>query len=290
MSMSLLKTLISVADKGSFAAAAQVIGVSQAAIGQQMKRLEDISGQTLFDRRSGRPVLTPAGTQMVSRARDLMVDYTATLSAIPEGQGLSGELKLGVVPSTLTALVPAALTKLIATHPELQTRIVSGLSVDLLGLIERGDLDAALTSHPGTAQPDLTWTELANEALVLISATEIAEGAVKEALRSQPYIRHTRRSEAGQLAETWLARERIQLRPAMELESLEAVAAMVSHGLGVALVPDICVPDRVFRKLHKVPLGARAGGRRLGLLSRTRDRLTQELVRHLDEVISSARL
>ena len=285
MSISLLKTLISVADTGSFASASDAIGVSQAAIGQQMKRLEEISGQPLFERRSGRPVLTPEGREMVTRARQLVDDYTATLHPIPDQAGLSGEMKLGVVPSTLTALVPAALSGLVDSHPDLRMRIVSGLSVDLLGLIERGDLDAALTSHPGAIQSGLVWTELAHEALVLISARPVAAEAVKEVLRAQPYIRHTRRSEAGRLAETWLARERIQLQPAMELESLEAVATMVSHGLGVALVPDICVPDAVFRRLHRLPLGPRAGGRRLGLLSRRQDRLSDELIRHLEQVI-----
>lgn len=253
-----------------------------------MKRLEDTSGQMLFDRSSGRPVLTKAGSDLVARSRVLTQEYRDILSPIPEDQGLSGEMKLGAVPSTLTELVPAAITKLVAANPELQLRIVSGLSVDLLGQIERGDLDAALTSHPGTLQSGLVWQELAHEALVLIAADPVNPTRLKDVLRERPYIRHTRRSDAGRLAENWLAQQRIQLRPAMELESLEAVATMVSHGLGVALVPDICVPNYLFRKLHRVPLGWRAGGRTLGLLSRGQDRLTQELVGQLAEVISTA--
>ncbi len=286
--MSLLETLICVADKGSFAAAADQLGVSQAAIGQQMKRLEEKSGQTLFDRSTGRPVLTKSGLDLVARSRVLAQEYREILSPILEDQGLSGELKLGAVPSTLTELVPAAITRLVAANPDLQLRIVSGLSVDLLGQIERGDLDAALTSHPGTLQAGLVWQELAHEALVLISSEPVDTERLKDVLRERPYIRHTRRSDAGRLAENWLAQQRIQLRPAMELESLEAVATMVSHGLGVALVPDICVPNYLFRNLHRVPLGARAGGRTLGLLSRTQDRLTQELVGQLADVILSA--
>lgn len=284
MSIALLKTLILVSEAGSFAAASERLGVSQAAVGQQMRRLEDLTAHSLFDRSSGKPILTAEGRDLVVQSRDLVRDYDDLLTPQPEGRPLSGELTLGAVPSTLTELAPAAIKRLVRAHPELQVRIVSGLSVDLLDQVERGALDAAITSLPATLGPHLRWQMLAREPLVLIAA-EQTDSDPKTLLSTQPFIRHTRRADAGVLADAWLRRNRIAVRTAMELESLEAVARMVAHGLGVALVPDICVPGGIFDGVVRVPLSADPPGRDLGVLSREPNRLTEQLVVQMQSVI-----
>ncbi len=285
MSIALLKTLLTVSEAGTFAAAADRLGVTQAAVGQQMRRLEEQSGQTLFDRSSGKPVLLAEGRDLVARARDLVAEYDGLMTSEPAGQALSGELKLGAVPSTLTELVPVAIKRLVEAHPDLQVRIVSGLSVDLLDQVERGALDAAITSRPAASATHLRWQHLAREPLVLITSHPIKDQTPKDILSTQPYIRHTRRADAGLLADAWLKRNKVTVRTAMELETLEAVARMVAHGLGVALVPDICVPGATFDGLTRVSLGSDPPGRDLGVLSREPNRLTDELVAQMLGVI-----
>jgi DNA-binding transcriptional LysR family regulator len=269
MSIPLLKTLIAVAERGSFAAAAGVVHVSQAAVGQQMRRLEELLEVELFDRAAKSPQLNALGHALVPKARAAVQAYDGLLDGLVGESAPAGELTLGAVPSTLRGLVPRAVKQLIGPAPELQIRVVPGLSDDLAEQVERGALDAAITSKPENLRAPLHWREITREELVLIAAPDETERDVAKLLAERPYIRHTRRASAGVLAERWLRAQRITVRPSMEMESLETVASVVAHGLGVSVVPNICVPDEVFAKLLKLPLGQSALARELGLLTRS---------------------
>lgn len=75
MSIRYLKTLLAIAEKGSFAAAARTVNLTQSAVSMQMKALEDDLGLSLFDRSRRPPVLTEAGKALVPRARQIVVSY-----------------------------------------------------------------------------------------------------------------------------------------------------------------------------------------------------------------------
>ena len=75
----------------------------------------------------------------------------------------------------------------------------------------------------------------------------------------------------------------------MEMESLENLASMVAHNLGVSVGPDICVPDPIFRQLRKIPLGDGAPSRTLGILTRddcSKLSLVHKLLDRINFVIS----
>lgn len=290
MSVTLLRTLIAVAETGSFVAASGRVHVSQAAVGQQMRKLEELIGAELFDRVARPPALTPLGLSLMPSAREAVAAYDAVMRHAAGDVDLTGSLTLGAVPSTLHGLVPMALKSLMDTTPQLQVRLVPGLSGDLTTQVERGTLDAALTSALPGPSKQFTSHEIAVEPLVLISSPDTPISTPAEMLRSLPYVRHTRRAAAGQIAEDWLAAHGIDVQSTMELESLETVASAVAHGLGVAIVPDICVPDATFRSLTKTPLNA--PGRTLCLLSRAdcpKALLIQRLVDVVQNAVQSAK-
>ena len=81
MSIRRLRTLVAVAEQGTFAAAAESVFVSQAAVSMQMKALEQALGVTLFDRRRRPPALNPVGLALVPRAREVIRAYDAMLRA-----------------------------------------------------------------------------------------------------------------------------------------------------------------------------------------------------------------
>ncbi|WP_394199806.1 LysR substrate-binding domain-containing protein [Litoreibacter albidus] len=285
MSITLLRTLVAVADTGSFVAAAHRVHVSQAAIGQQMRKLEDLLGTSLFDRTAKPPALTPLARSMLPKARSLVSDYDRLIACAGDANNLAGTLSLGAVPSSLHGLVPMALKRLMRSTPQLSVKVVPGLSTDLLEMVGRGAIDAAITSAPLTPAPNLRTYHIAQEPLVLISAPNAPTGAPHDLLRTLPYIRHTPRAAAGQIADEWLMRNQITVQSIMELESLETVASVVAHGLGVSVVPDICMPDAVFAALRRVPL--ETTGRSLSLLTR-KDCAKAQLVERLMEEVSVA--
>jgi len=268
MSLALLKTLVAVAEHGSFAAAAQSINLTQAAVGQQMKRLEQHVGAALFDRDSGVPKLNPTGLSLIPKARSLIADYASLLDEVTGDTRLEGEFSLGAVPSAIRALVPQSLGKLRVRAPLLHVRVVPGLSAELVEQVERGGVGAAITSKPGFVSPALVWQEFAREPLVLLAASDLPGDDPIQLLKTMPYIAHTRRAAVGQMADLWLSEHDVSVHVAMEMESLESVASMVAYNLGVSIVPDICVPDVIFSSLRRIALPGLPAARTVGLLSR----------------------
>ncbi|TDT76759.1 DNA-binding transcriptional LysR family regulator [Litoreibacter halocynthiae] len=288
MSITLLRTLIAVADTGSFVAASDQVHVSQAAVGQQMRRLEDVLGAALFDRQAKPPSLTALALSLIPKARAVVAAYDALLADAGSESTLVGTLTLGAVPSSLHGLVPMALKRLMQSTPQLQVRVVPGLSSDLVEMVDRGAVDAVITSALDVPSSSLRTYHIAHEPLVLIIAPDGPKGTPEELLRSLPYIRHARRSAAGKIAEDWLVRNRINVQSSMELESLETVASVVAHGLGVSVVPHICVPDPVFAGLRRVSL--EAPGRNLCLLTRADCPKAPLIERLVQEILEAVRI
>ena len=279
----MLRTFIAISERGSFSAAANHICITHAAVGQQMKRLEEIFQAELFDRSTKAPQLNQVGKALVPKARAVVYAYEALINNIAENTQLTGELTLGAVPSTVRGLIPQSIKKLIKTYPDLHIRVVPGLSSNLFEQVERGALDAAVLSTPLKITKNLKWQPFVKEELVLLVSPDVTETDPDLLLKKLPYIRQTRRATVGLLAEKWLLKNKKTVSASMEMDSLESILSMVAHNLGVSIVPDICVPDRIFSKLKKLSLGANKMHRELGILTRSDCAKTHIVERFLAE-------
>lgn len=287
MSLRHLRTLIAVSEHGSFAAAAEAVWLTQSAVSQQMKALEDELGVALFDRSKRPPQLNEQGKALIQRARQLVYLYDGLKDPSGAEANLEGMLEIGVVPTALSGIVPRALGALRATQPSLQVRVVSGLSAELLTRVDRGDLDAAIVTEPRPVPRGMNWSPVADEPLMVISPADEPLDDFREVLESRPFIRFNRSAWVGQAIQTALLDMDIAVQETMELDSLEAIWQMVRHGLGVSIVPMRCVEDNVVRDLKTVPFGNPARRRILGLLERQehlKTGLTAALLRELRSI------
>ena len=205
MSITLLKTLIAISERGSFSAAADEICISQAAVGQQMKRLEENLNVTLFDRSQRTLTLNQLGKALVPKARGIVHAYETMLDDLVGGAAHFGQLTLGAVPSTTSIMVPMAIKRLVAAHPNLHVHVVTGLSDDLTDQVERGALDVAILSLKDKPSANMNWQPLAEEEMILLASPQLSGDDLLQLLREQPYIRHTRRGAVGVLVEAWLS-------------------------------------------------------------------------------------
>ena len=287
-----LKTLIAVHDHGTFSAAAEVVSVTQAAVSQQMRALESEWGVALFDRR-GRPVLTPAGRELVARARSVVAGYDA-LRPAAQGQGeLAGTCRLGSVPTGLVALVPLAVRLLADSAPQLQLNIVSGLSHKLMTEVLQGRLDLALVSRQRVLDPGIQWHAVADEPLELIAPLDCAHESVETLLRERPFIRFARDAIVGELIEAWLQQRGIAVQERMIVEELQATAQLVLSTGGVSIVPRQCVDTVQPLPVCRLPLGPDAPVRQLGLVSRKtgqRSAIVDAVVDGIRQAVSRGRL
>ena len=267
MSIKRLKTLIAVAEEGTFAAAAEVVHLSQAAVSVQMKSMEEDFNLELFDRAKRPPELTLAGKALVPKARELVCSYDNLIPSITGEKLFAGELVMGAVPTCLSGLIPKALVRLRKTFPELRIKIVPGLSGDLLLQLERGFLDVAVCTEPVKRQNHLIWHHLANEPLFVLAPPQAVGDDPINLLQTSPFIRFNRQAWVGWQINEWITRKNIRVKDAMELDSLEAISTMVYNNLGVSIVPLRCVPGPSQLPLRRLSLGDSIKPRSLGLLS-----------------------
>ena len=259
-----LASLLAIAEHGGFAAAGAATGRSHSAVSLHIKALEEEAGTRLVDRTSRPPVLTPDGEVLAEQARRLQ-RVLDDIAALKPGTALSGRLGVGIVPTAMSHLAPPALARLRSTHPEIRLDIRTGLSGELADLVRTGELDAALVTAPDLAPEGLEVATIVEEPLTVI-APPGATGDDTALVTSHPFIWFSRRTWAGQQIERRLLDRGLRVRPAMEVDSLEAIEELVRHGLGVSIVPDRGRGG----DLYRVPFGSPQAVRRLVLMTRPR--------------------
>ena len=230
-----LRTLVAIAEHGSFAAAALSLGLTQSAISLQMKALEESLGRRLFERKHRPPKLTEQGRLLVAEARQILSLYDRIFAT--DESLLAGDLVLGAVPTALGSIMPPALAGLRAQHPQLSIRVTSGLSEELATQLRSRELDAALASAPQHLAEGLRARTIRRDPLAVIAPLEMAGNRDRDLLERHPFIQFSRRAWAGEDIDRALRERNIQVKRAMEIDSLEAIFEMVRHHLGVSIVP-----------------------------------------------------
>lgn len=285
MSIRNLRTLIAVADHGTFTAAAEVVFVTHAAVSQQMKSLEEEWGTPLFNRSRRSPELTSVGKALVAQARKVVAAYDNMVPSVLTDSGFAGEVTLGAVPTTLTGMVPLTISMLKKEHSGLLVRVVPGLTSELAEQVDRGALDAALVTRLPTLPYRHEWHEIAREKMELLAAKETISDDPVELLRTNAYIRFSRRAIVGSMIDGWLQSERIEVNESMELTNLDAISTMIYANLGVSIVPKPSVAPPFSLPLKRLVLSPGPPDRSLGLLYRS-DNIK---VRVLQQVLKKAR-
>ncbi|MEW2918337.1 LysR family transcriptional regulator [Ruegeria sp. ANG10] len=269
MSIRALRTLIAVHRHGSFRAASEAEHLTPSAVSHQMRNLEVALGLELFDRSAKSPKLTHTGLTFVGEAAAVVAAYDGLAERVKSNNELSGEITLGAVPTTLTGLVPTALARLKSVHPDILVRIVPGLTNQLLLQLDRGQIQAAIISRPDVLPNTLEFSEIVSEKLVLLVSENTPDLPSRELLAASPFIRFTRDAVVGRQIETWLQRKGIEVKDAMELESLEAISSMVAAELGVSIIPDNRLAAYDHLRLKRIPLEQKGPERIVGLASMT---------------------
>lgn len=251
-----LKTFIAVARHGTFAAAGQQVGLTQSAVSAQMRVLEQGLGLQLFDRSGRAAVLNAAGRHALPLARQMLALYARM--AVPDSLAeWRGELKIGAIATLQTGLLPQALPRFRRLAPLIELKLIPGVSLGLLDLLDADELDLALLIKPPFELPkDLLQLPLAREPFVLIAPLDTPGDDPLQLLAEQPFVRYDRRSFGGRLVSAFLREQRIEVQDSLELDELEALVRMVECGLGVSLIPRAGLWLQRPARLRVLPLGA----------------------------------
>ncbi|MET3454996.1 LysR family transcriptional regulator [Pseudomonas kilonensis] len=270
-----LKTLIAVAREGTFAAAGSKIGLTQAAVSAQMQRLEAELGVELFDREGRSAQLNKMGHQVLLQGQELVRQFN-NLGTSPVGLPASILVTIGAIASVQRSYLPEALAEFHQRSPECRTRVVPGLSMELVNQVDSGEIDmAAIIRPPFALHSDLRWTTLAREPYRLIVPADTPGEDWAELISSQPFIRYDRSSFGGRQVDRFLRQTHISLHEVCELDELDAIIKLVANGVGVALVPETTTRKEWPAEVRAIDLKQRTFHRDIGLVHRARRSLTE---------------
>ena len=233
-----LETLLIVVETASIAETSRRLNITPSAVTQRIKALESEIGRKLLQRSGHTMKPTSVTVTLIADAKKIL-SLESNLKAAASVGSESGLLRVGVVRAVLMGVLPDILVRLREKLPDAKVYLTLGRSGDNFSLVVDGRLDAAFIVKPHFAMPkSLDWMELRNDPYVLIAPPDMKITNLKSALRKAPFIRHDRNDWSGRLVDQYLHKLGIRPREQLESGSVEAIVKLVSHGLGVSIVPD----------------------------------------------------
>jgi DNA-binding transcriptional LysR family regulator len=221
----LLRAFIAVVETGSVTGAAGLLNLTQAAVSQQVKRLEDLFGTALFERHHKRLSLKPAGERLLAHAQRLIAlndEVWGTMSA----PAYEGEVRLGVPHDLVGPYLPPILKRFDQAWPRVRVSLKCATTPLLQQLLHKAQLDLILTTEPRCRaggetlmEDDLVWTGAINGTAHLREPLPLSLG--DSTCEFRPSVLKSM-AESGR---DW--------RPVCEVSSMEALFASIEADLAV---------------------------------------------------------
>ena len=204
-----------------------------------------------------------------------LISLYGNLGSRKTGSRATEPVRIGAIASAQRLLLADALTVLHKQSRDCRTRVVPGLSMELLELVDAGDIDMAIVIRPPfELQSDLRWTTLAHEPFRLLVPRDLRGTDWAEMLASRPFIRYDRASFGGRQVDRFLRSAHLSVQEICELDELDAIVRLVANGLGVALVPQTAAHHRWPAAVRAIDLGRHTFHRDIGLVHRANRELS----------------
>lgn len=256
-----------------FGRAAEMMHVSQPALSAQIAEMERHFGVPLVERGRGLTMLTRAGEDMLPRIRGILAEVDALDSGLRDGTGvLEGLIRIGIIPTVAPYIVPLLIPHLRADHPRIEIELKESITANLVDELKLGRLDAIVAALPIdadglTAEPLFTDRFLiagaSDEDSILVSPMTQEEVDVDRLLLLEEG--HCLRDQALAVCTAANGRRLVNYGAT----SMATLLQMVSHGMGLTLIPEIAVPSEAERhRMRVVPFAEPQPSRTIGLVWR----------------------
>jgi LysR family hydrogen peroxide-inducible transcriptional activator len=266
------------AEQRNFGRAAEVVHVSQPALSVQIRELEKTLGAVLVERQARDVVLTPFGRRILAHAERVLAATQALGDAARWRGGLSGQLRLGLIPTIAPYLLPNALEALRSRDISLDVQVQEAKTGRLLAELRAGRLDAAVIALP-SAEEGLVEIPLFEDRFLLAgSAARLAAqggGPGADALRpmelgaSQLLLLEEGHCLTDQALDV-CGRGRGHAQINMGASSLSTLSRLVAAGFGLTLMPELAAlqEQRAAPDMHLMRFSAPEPARQVGLVRR----------------------
>ncbi|MFY9555067.1 MAG: LysR family transcriptional regulator [Blastocatellia bacterium] len=266
-----LEVFCAVAEEKGFSRAGHKMGRTQPAISSAIKLLEGELGEQLFDRMGKSIRLTAAGELLFDYSKRLLSLRAEAVLAVGELRGLGrGTLRLGANETTCLYLLPEVLAAFKQAYPQVQVDIHRAITRSITERVIDGTLDFGIVTLP-IKNPRLEALTIHQDDMALIVGPAhplASRRSVKMSdLADEPFILHKIGTTTRERLVKHFRDGGAKMKVTMELASIETIKRFVSIGMGISIVPQLCIEKEIAEgSLRAMTIRDARFQRKLGLI------------------------
>lgn len=244
-----LQAFIAITETGNFGQAAKKCGVTQSTISRQIQSLEQDLGLPLFHR-STQAKLTLGGEKLLPRAQKICLEWCkASTECADLIAGKQPELCIAAIHSVCAHYLPPILQQFCLDYPQVQLRVTALGSDRALKVLRDGLIDIAIVMNNRflTASAEIELAILYEEQVDVLMAADHPLSKLEQIppleLVKYPQVVFKDGYGMQRLVQEWFANQNIQIKTAMELNTLDAFRGVIRQGEMIALLPHKALID-----------------------------------------------
>ncbi|MFA9376291.1 MAG: LysR family transcriptional regulator [Lachnotalea sp.] len=244
----LYKVFYFVAISLSFSEASKQLYISQSAVSQSIKVLEKKLNQSLFIRSTKRVQLTPEGEILFRHIEPAMNLIKRGEAQILEANSLGGgQLRIGASDTICRYFLVPYLSKFHKEYPNVHIKVTNQTSIKCVDLLESGQVDLIVTNFPNSKLNNTNQIKVIKDFDdVFIASKKFFHLDQKKLtlheLQKNPILMLDRNSTTSEFVHHIFQQHQLDLVPEIELSSNDLLIDLAKIGLGIAFIPDYCVP------------------------------------------------
>lgn len=268
-----VEVFVRIIDTGSFREAAALLNVTQSALTQRLRKLEDQLGAKLIDRTTRSVALTAVGQSFLPAARRLLGQFEQTFADLRDVIDVAGgRVTLASLISVATYVLPPVIGRFAEQFPHMGVRVIDVAEQEILAYVRRGDAEFAIDMQTGDMDADLHCTSLMEDRFVAACHRDhpLAGGGRIEAveLAGMPLMMLGSRSGTSRVLQAHLADRQKSAKWLYEVQHLSTMVGFLEAGMGVGIVPSMVMRGLASRQLVSRPLTGPGLSRTLVLVER----------------------
>ncbi|MEG0227567.1 MAG: LysR family transcriptional regulator [Lachnospiraceae bacterium] len=245
----LYKVFYYVASSLSFSEASKLLFISQSAVSQSIKSLEKKLDQVLFIRSTKRVQLTPEGEILLRHVEPAMNLIKRGESQIVEAASTGGQLRIGASDTICRYFLVPYLERFHKEFPNAHIKVMNQTSIKCVELLENGQVDLIVTNYPNTYLSNLSSIKriktfhdvfIANHTFDSLKLRKLTFLELLE----YPILMLDKKSTTSEFLHSLFQQHQLDLVPEIELSSNDLLIDLASIGLGIAFIPDYCIPHK----------------------------------------------
>jgi DNA-binding transcriptional LysR family regulator len=267
-----IQAFVLVAETGGFGKAANQLHVTQTALTRRIQKLEAYLGVRLLDRTTRSVQLTAVGREFLPHARRLVSDTTSLVGRLKDMSRLGkGNITIASVPTMAHHALPSVIREYTKQHPGNRIRIIESNAAEVARTVLHDQAEFGITIQL-ERYPDLIEEPILREPFMLYCRDEHPFSKQKSVawkdLHEAELIMVGGMSGNRALLDHQLAKNRLSLTGAYEVEHLSTAIGLVAAGVGTAILPFSTIQEGTYPRVRSIPLLAPVIRRTLVLIRR----------------------